>query len=112
MKRDLQTIYDILSELSQYFRGQKQLRAVAESHGDMPVQGGSPYSPRPSSSRAHSAAAKHFDKAMVELDSEEHMPEGVDLDVWQRLVDVRRQKVDSEQQVRIVYDVDIHDYKL
>ena len=37
---------------------------------------------------------------MVELDDEQHMPEGVDTAVWQRLVDARKQKVESEQQVR------------
>ena len=37
---------------------------------------------------------------MAELDSEEHMPEGVELDVWHRFVETRKQKVDSEQQVQ------------
>lgn len=84
-------------------RGQKQLRAAAESHNEMPTQnGGSPFEARPSSSRAHSAAARHFEKAMAELDNEEHMPEGVDIDVWHRLVDFRKQKVESEQQVILI----------
>jgi hypothetical protein len=36
---------------------------------------------------------------MEELDSEEHMPEGLELDVWHRFVETRRLKVESEQQV-------------
>lgn len=38
---------------------------------------------------------------MDELDDEQHMPEGVESAVWQRLVQARRQKLDSEQQVRL-----------
>ena len=64
------------------------------------MDSGSPFSPRPTSSRAHSAAARTLEKAMVELDDEQHMPEGVDTAVWQRLVDARKQKVESEQQVK------------
>ena len=40
---------------------------------------------------------------MDELDDEQHMPEGVESAVWQRLVQARRQKVESEQQVKINY---------
>ena len=36
---------------------------------------------------------------MDELDDEQHMPEGVESAVWQRLVQTRREKVESEQQV-------------
>ena len=36
---------------------------------------------------------------MNELDDEQHMPEGVESAVWQRLVQTRREKVESEQQV-------------
>lgn len=39
---------------------------------------------------------------MDELDDEQHMPEGVESAVWQRLVQARRQKVDSEQQVGFI----------
>ena len=38
---------------------------------------------------------------MAELDSPEHMPEGLDEHVWQKLVDARRVKVESEQRVCI-----------
>lgn len=40
---------------------------------------------------------------MDELDDEQHMPEGVESAVWQRLVQARRQKVESEQQVRFFF---------
>ena len=79
-------------------RGQKQLKIAADTQVET-EGGGSPFTPRPSSSRAHSAAARTLEKAMVELDDEQHMPEGLETSVWQRFVDTRRQKVDSEQQV-------------
>lgn len=81
-----------------FFRGQKQLKAATESHGDLP-ESGSPCGPRPSSSRANSEAVRSLERAMDELDDEQHMPEGVEPAVWQRLVQARRQKVESEQQV-------------
>ena len=40
-----------------------------------------------------------LEKAMAELDHQEHMPEGLDEHVWQRLVQARRMKVESEQKV-------------
>lgn len=79
-------------------RGQKQLKAATESHGDLP-ESGSPFGLRPSSSRANSEAVRNLERAMEELDDEQHMPEGVEPAVWQRLVQARRQKVESEQQV-------------
>lgn len=42
---------------------------------------------------------------MDELDDEQHMPEGVESAVWQRLVQSRRQKVESEQQVLRLFTV-------
>lgn len=44
---------------------------------------------------------------MDELDDEQHMPEGVESAVWQRLVQARRQKVESEQQVNAMFDSEI-----
>ena len=81
-------------------RGQKQLKAATESHGDLP-ESGSPFVPRPSSSRTTSEAQRSLERAMDELDDEQHMPEGVESAVWQRLVQARRQKVESEQQVNL-----------
>ena len=45
---------------------------------------------------------------MDELDDEQHMPEGVESAVWQRLVQARRQKVESEQQVRLFIKYRFH----
>lgn len=81
-----------------FLRGQKQLKAATESHGELP-ESGSPFGPRPSSSRTNSVALRSLERAMDELDDEQHMPEGVESAVWQRLVQARRQKVESEQQV-------------
>ena len=39
---------------------------------------------------------------MAELDHPGHMPEGLDEHVWQRLVQARRMKVESEQKVCIM----------
>ena len=42
---------------------------------------------------------------MAELDHPGHMPEGLDEHVWQRLVQARRMKVESEQKVCIISGV-------
>ena len=60
---------------------------------------GNPFQYRPSSSRATSAAAASMEKALTELDSEQHMPENVEIEAWQHLVALRRNKVEKEQQV-------------
>ncbi|XP_031564143.1 cilia- and flagella-associated protein 43-like [Actinia tenebrosa] len=96
--QDLHTVEQLYKLFKRRPRGQKQLRAVTDPQAD--VKTDSPFAPRPSSSRAHSAAAKHLAKAMEELDSIEHMPEGLELEVWQRFIETRRQKVESEQQVK------------
>ena len=77
-----------------FIRGQKTLKAAIDADSSNPYMG------RPSSSRAASAATHQLDKAMEELDSEQHMPEGLDPTVWIRFIDVRRNKLDSEQKVR------------
>ena len=47
-----------------------------------------------------------LEKAMAELDHPGHMPEGLDEHVWQRLVQARRMKVESEQKVGGVLNVE------
>lgn len=95
----LQKLYDRnLIRNAWFFRGQKQLKAAAESHGEL-TESGNPFVPRPSSSRTQSEAQRSLERAMDELDDEQHMPEGVEFAVWQRLVQARRQKLESEQQV-------------
>lgn len=44
---------------------------------------------------------------MAELDHPAHMPEGLDEHVWQRLVQARRMKVESEQKVCVNCHVQI-----
>ena len=36
---------------------------------------------------------------MAELDSEQHMPENMEMETWKKFVSLRRTKVDKEQQV-------------
>ncbi len=81
------------------FRAQKTLKAAVETQADVPASGGNPFKPRPSSSRAVSVAVATLEKAMTELDDDQHMPEGVDHETWRRLVMLRRFKVEKEQQV-------------
>ena len=65
---------------------------------------GNPFKPRPSSSRAASAAANALEKALSELDSEQHMPENIDIDTWRKLISLRRTKVGREQQVNVYWN--------
>ncbi|KAM7447734.1 Cilia- and flagella-associated protein 43 [Porites harrisoni] len=97
--QDMHTVEQLYKLFKRRPRGQKQLKAATESHGDLP-ESGSPFGPRPSSSRANSEAVRSLERAMDELDDEQNMPEGVEPAVWQRLVQARRQKVESEQQVK------------
>ncbi|XP_068708688.1 cilia- and flagella-associated protein 43-like [Montipora foliosa] len=97
--QDVHTVEQLYKLFKRRPRGQKQLKAATESHGDLP-ESGSPFGPRPSSSRTHSEAQRSLERAMDELDDEEHMPEGVESAVWQRLVQARRQKLESEQQLK------------
>ena len=78
-------------------RAQRTLKAAVETQGD--AEKGNPFQPRPSSSRAASAAAASLERAMLELDSEQHMPENIEQETWQHLVALRRNKLEKEQQV-------------
>ncbi|XP_023698358.2 cilia- and flagella-associated protein 43 isoform X1 [Paramormyrops kingsleyae] len=64
------------------------------------VDNASPLRQRPWSGRAASEGLVHLMKAMDELDSLEHMPEGLDRATWERFCLSRRTKVESEQQVK------------
>ena len=72
--------------------------SVHNSNNDH-TEKGNPFQLRPSSSRATSAAAAGLEKAMHDLDNEQHMPENIDLEIWHHLVALRRNKVEKEQQV-------------
>lgn len=97
--QDVHTVEQLYKLFKRRPRGQKQLKAAAESHGEL-TENGNPVVPRPSSSRTQSEAQRSLERAMDELDDEQHMPEGVESAVWQRLVQARRQKLESEQQVK------------
>ncbi|XP_057306385.1 cilia- and flagella-associated protein 43-like [Hydractinia symbiolongicarpus] len=90
-------------------RAQRTLKAATESHKDA---FSAESKTRPSSSRAASAAAHNLEKAMQELDSEHHMPEHMDVEVWKRMVMLRRNKVEREQQLKAKALVlaDMNDY--
>eukprot|EP00795_Rhopilema_esculentum_P012071 gene12071-2664_t len=81
-------------------RAQKTLKAAAESQADVGAENRNPFQPRPSSSRAASLAAASLEKAMMELDDDQHMPDGLHYETWRKLVGVRRLKVEKEQQVK------------
>ena len=70
-----------------------------ESQADVATNSRNPFQARPSSSRALAQAAATLDKAMSELDDDQHMPEGLNYDTWRKLVALRRLKVEKEQQV-------------
>jgi len=81
-------------------KAQKTLKAAVESHADVATENRNPFQQRPSSSRAASVAAASLEKAMAELDDDQHMPDGVNYDTWRKLVAIRRIKVEKEQQVK------------
>ncbi|KAG8578874.1 hypothetical protein GDO81_010648 [Engystomops pustulosus] len=59
-----------------------------------------PFGDRPGSGKAHKDSLLQLMKAMDELDAPEHMPEGLDLPVWERFCLSRRSKMEYEQQVK------------
>ncbi|XP_063784069.1 cilia- and flagella-associated protein 43 isoform X2 [Pseudophryne corroboree] len=59
-----------------------------------------PFGDRPGSSKAFNDSIVQLMKAMDELDTPEHMPEGLELPVWERFCLARRSKMEYEQQVK------------
>ncbi|XP_044133701.1 cilia- and flagella-associated protein 43 isoform X2 [Bufo gargarizans] len=59
-----------------------------------------PFGDRPGSAKAHNDSIVQLMKAMDEFDAAEHMPEGLDLPVWERFCLARRSKMEYEQQVK------------
>jgi hypothetical protein len=70
------------------YRGQKTLKAATDVHAEGETMLKQSYT-----------GMQSLEKAMAELDHPGHMPEGLDEHVWQRLVQARRMKVESEQKV-------------
>ena len=82
-----------------FFRGQKA-RASTETPIYDPSSS-NPFSERPSTARQSEQAASAMESALAELDKDSNMPEGLDLPVWERMCAYRRQKIESEQLVRV-----------
>merc|ERR1711971_400726 len=55
-----------------------------------------PFADRPSTARQHAQAKYQLDHAIAELDKEINIPEGVELPVWQRLCQYRREKIEND----------------
>ena len=96
------SVYLLLHLFINFCRAQKTLKAAVESQADVSTNSRNPFQARPSSSRALALAAATLDKAMSELDDDQHMPEGLNYDTWRKLVALRRLKVEKEQQVGLL----------
>ncbi|XP_041368827.1 cilia- and flagella-associated protein 43-like isoform X2 [Gigantopelta aegis] len=59
-----------------------------------------PFVDRPSTAKQMAHANKVLEAALVEMDKESNMPEGLDLSTWQRFCKYRRDKIYSEQLVK------------
>ncbi|XP_069620079.1 cilia- and flagella-associated protein 43 [Ranitomeya imitator] len=59
-----------------------------------------PFGDRPGSAKSYKDSVVLLMKAMDEFDDPEHMPEGLDLPVWERFCLARRSKMEYEQQVK------------
>ncbi|XP_074642124.1 cilia- and flagella-associated protein 43-like isoform X2 [Tubulanus polymorphus] len=77
-------------------RGQKTLRDTP-SHD---VRGLDPFAERPSTARQHQIHLQTMEQALNELDKESNIPEGVELDIWERMCKYRRMKITSEQMMK------------
>ncbi|XP_053318960.1 cilia- and flagella-associated protein 43 [Spea bombifrons] len=60
----------------------------------------SPFGDRPGSAKAYNESIVQLMRAMDEFDALEHMPDGLELSVWQRFCLSRRSKMEYEQQVK------------
>ena len=82
------------------YRGQKNLVRVCN---DPPVvmspSTKNPYAHPPGSQGGGFAYSSGFYRALDEYDDVSHMPQGLDVLVWERLIEYRRNKVDLEQEV-------------
>lgn len=71
-----------------FTRGQKSLKAATDVHAEGKT-----------ASRQSYTGMQSLEKAIEELDRPVHMPDGLDEHVWNRLIQARRVKVESEQKV-------------
>ncbi|XP_070541265.1 cilia- and flagella-associated protein 43-like isoform X2 [Ptychodera flava] len=84
-----------VDQLYKLFRRRPRGRRGAEHSMDLPSI--SPYGERPPSPRQQ---LSNLLKGLTELDDESHMPEGVELSVWERMCLARKNKLESEQNVK------------
>lgn len=61
------------------------------------VAAGDPYPKRPTTAMKTRRNKELLEEAMLELDSPEYMPESCPTDIWGRMCQIRRSKIDSEQ---------------
>ena len=64
------------------------------------VTAADPYPRRPTTAMKSRRKIELLEEAMLELDSPENMPENCSPDIWNRMCQIRRSKVDSEQIVK------------
>ena len=61
--------------------------------------GGNPFAERPSTARQSELAKMALESALVELDKESNIPEGIENHIWERMCRYRRHKIEGEQLV-------------
>ncbi|XP_077991965.1 cilia- and flagella-associated protein 43-like [Glandiceps talaboti] len=86
-----------VDQLYKLFRRRPRGRRVGGELSMDVITTGNPYGDRPLSPRQQ---LSNMLKGLHEFDDESHMPEGVELSVWQRMCDARKYKVESEQNVK------------
>lgn len=103
-KKEFPDIHPILvDQLYKLFRRRprgprKELRASI-SDGPLPTKISNPYGERPLSARQPSTTESLL-KALEELETDSHMPEGIELPTWKHMCTLRREKLVSEQEVK------------
>ncbi|XP_071090035.1 cilia- and flagella-associated protein 43-like isoform X1 [Haliotis cracherodii] len=102
-KREFADVSAIMQDqLYRLFR--KRPRGQKFKGADTPVldvNSSNPFAERPSTARQNSAAQASIDVAVEEMDREGNMPEGLELHVWKRMCTYRKDKMDSEQLVKV-----------
>jgi hypothetical protein len=76
-------------------RGQKHKTMVESVAGNPSLKSQDLFSVRPSSS----GAVREGENPMTEMDNVVHMPEGMEMSVWERFIAHRHRKVESESKV-------------
>ena len=61
-----------------------------------------PFAERPSTAKQNEMARAALETALVDLDKDTNIPDGVDAAVWDRMCKYRRTKIESEQLVIMI----------